>query len=284
MNNETDAVFTALIADDEPLLLASLHKELEKAWPGLRIVAEVSNGDEALKRLRDPGVDVAFLDIQMPGLTGLEVAGELMRSWQDSAEQSLSGFPPLLVFITAYGEFAVEAFEHSAIDYVLKPVTQSRLSLTISRLQTRLQERAGSTSGIEHSALQSLVLQLAQLTGEQATQASSATSSYLTLIRASAGDTVKMIPVEQVALFEAADKYVVVHTTQGQFLIRESLRALSSQLNPAQFQKIHRSSIVNMQSVKAALRDEHGKCVLKLDGVEKQPVVSRHYAHLFKAM
>lgn len=284
MTSDTYNAATALIADDEPLLLAALRKELNVAWPELSIVAEASNGDQALQRLREPGIDIAFLDIQMPGMTGLEVAQELLRSWPASEGEMISAPPSLLVFVTAYGEFALEAFESAAIDYVLKPVTPDRMSLTIKRLQARLHERAAAPVNVNKSALQALALQLTQLAAEQAILPKAQQPEYLKLIRAGVGDSVRMIPVEQVVLFEASDKYVVVHTTQGESLIRESLRELSNQLDPVQFQQIHRGSVVNMRSVRAALRDEHGKCVLQLEGIDKQPAVSRNYAHLFKAM
>lgn len=284
MNDEADGTLTALIADDEPLLRASLRSELQKAWPDLNIVAEVANGEQAIRRLRERGVTVAFLDIQMPGMTGLEVARRLVQDWPPFATDNVTSWPPLLVFVTAFNEFALEAFEGAAVDYVLKPVTPDRLSLTVSRLQARLHERAAMPAGIDKSALKALALHLTQLAGEQSVQTPALLSPHLKFIRASIGDTVRMIPVERVLLFEAADKYVIVHSVDGESLIRESLRELSKQLDPAHFQQVHRSAIVNMQAVKTALHDERGKLVLKLDGIKKQPVVSRHYAHLFKAM
>lgn len=288
MNQSANRPITALIADDEPLLRSALRNELQKAWPDLDIVAEVSNGEQALKRLQKPGFTVAFLDIQMPGLTGLEVAQQLLQNYQDPAKDPakdlVDNWPPLLVFVTAYSEFALDAFESAAVDYVLKPVTPDRLSMTVSRLQARLNERASASAGVDQTALRSLAQQLSQLADAQTAHSPPAEPVYLKFIRVSTGNTVHMIPIERVMLFEAADKYVIVHTHDGESLIREPLRELSEQLDPVCFQKIHRSAIVNMHAVKSALRDDRGKLVLKINGIEKQPSVSRHYVHLFKAM
>ncbi|MFK7966313.1 MAG: LytR/AlgR family response regulator transcription factor [Burkholderiaceae bacterium] len=274
----------ALIADDEPLLRASLRAELLRGWPELEVVAEVPDGNQALKGLSEPGLDIAFLDIQMPGLTGLQVANKLMSQWPAPTGSPSDKWPPLLVFVTAYGEFALEAFEGAAVDYVLKPVTPDRLVVTIKKLQARLQERQAAAGGFDQSALNALAQQLAQLSGHQTAGEKEADSSYLKTIRAAVGDTVRMIPVDEVLLLEAADKYVVVHTAEGESLIREPLRELLGQLDPARFQQVHRSTIVNMQAVKAATRDARGKLVLVLNGLTEKPAVSRHYAHLFKAM
>ena len=274
----------ALIADDEPLLRASLRAELLRAWPELEIVAEVPDGNQALQGLSEPGLDIAFLDIQMPGLTGLEVANKLMSQWPAPTGSPSDKWPPLLVFVTAYGEFALEAFEGAAVDYVLKPVTPDRLVVTIKKLQSRLQERQAVAGGFDQSALNALAQQLAQLSGHQTATEEEAGSGFLKTIRAAVGDTVRMIPVDEVLLLEAADKYVVVHTAEGESLIREPLRELLGQLDPARFQQVHRSTIVNMQAVKAATRDARGKLVLVLNGLTEKPIVSRHYAHLFKAM
>ncbi len=284
MSNAPALSARALIADDEPLLRGALRAELLRAWPDLEIVAEVSDGEAALERLSEPGLDIAFLDIQMPGLTGLQVASNLMSQWPAPTGSPSEKWPPLLVFVTAYGEFALEAFEGAAVDYVLKPVTPDRLVLTIKRLQARLQERRAVTGSFNQSALDALAQQLAQLSGHPATGEEEPGSAYLKTIRAAVGDTVRMIPIDEVLLLEAADKYVVVHTAEGESLIREPLRELLAQLNPVQFQQVHRSTIVNMQAVRAATRDARGKLVLELHGLTEKPSVSRHYAHLFKAM
>jgi len=273
-----------LIADDEPLLRASLRAELLKAWPTLDVIAEVADGEQALSRLKEPGISIAFLDIQMPGLTGLQVAKRLMDDWQGSPSGLRNQWPPLLVFVTAYGEFALDAFEGAAVDYVLKPVTPDRLKLTIERLKMRLRERESAAGGFDQRALDMLAQQLKDLSAQPSSQDGQSSTQYLKMIRAAVGDTVRMIPIEDVLLLEAADKYVVVHTADGESLIRESLRDLLSQLDPVRFQQIHRSAIVNMSAVKAATRDARGKQVLVLQGLTHQPAVSRHYAHLFKAM
>jgi len=281
---QSETTVAALIADDEPLLRASLRAELKKAWPALEIVAEVSDGTQALSRLREPGIAIAFLDIQMPGLTGLQVAHQLMEQWPAPIAGQRGGWPALLVFVTAYGEFALEAFEGAAVDYVLKPVTPDRLTLTVERLKARLLEREAVTGGFDQNALNSLARQLTQLSNHQSLDSTGTDSNYLKTIRAAVGDTVRMIPINEVLLLEAADKYVIVHTADGESLIRESLRELLGQLDPDRFQQIHRSTIVNMQEVKEATRDARGKLVLVMQGLTQQPAVSRHYAHLFKAM
>ncbi len=289
----------ALIAEDEPLLAQALQAELTDAWPTLNIVASVADGRTAIDRLLTLRPDIAFLDIRMPGATGLEVAQEVAEEWGDPTTDPL----PLFVFVTAYGEFAVDAFELAAVDFLLKPVKAARVAQTVQRLQARLapaQDRSsrrdspvdeGSTPPARGQPDQPD--QLARLAAELglllhaasgAGQAANAAPEPLRMIRAGVGDTVRLIPIDEVLLLEAADKYVVVHTASRQDLIRESLRDLLPRLDSRQFVQIHRSSIVNIDQVESAVRSETGKLSLRLRGSEQRPVVSRLYRHLFQAM
>ena len=268
----------ALIADDEPLLIEALQHELAAVWPDLVISAVAANGHQALAKLMDEPVDVAFLDIRMPGHTGLEVAQKIAQDWPEQDPGRAATPPPLIVFVTAYGEFAIDAFESAAVDYLVKPVTSDRLLACVQRLRRRLDERGAADPLAGLKALTALNDSLRSLAGP------AGAPDYLKFIRAGVGDTVRMIPVAQVVLLEAADKYVLVHTATGQSLIRESLRELRDRLDPIVFQQIHRSAIVNLDEVEYAARDESGKMVLGLRGVDMSPVVSRQFAHLFKAM
>lgn len=269
---------TALIADDEPLLAQALQAELAAVWPALQVLAVAANGQQALAQLFKTPVDIAFLDIRMPGLTGLEVGQSIASTWADKAATQGSAPPPLIVFVTAYGEFAVDAFESAAVDYLVKPVTRARLQACVERLRRRLDERRAASQNAQLQSLAELNERLRALTGQPASP------TYLSVIRAGVGDLVRMIPVGQVVLLEAADKYVLVHTADGEALIRESLRELRTRLDPAKFVQIHRSAIVNLDAVEVASRDEHGKTVLGLRGIDVRPVVSRQFAPLFKAM
>lgn len=271
----------ALVADDELLLAGALIKELAKLWPELIVRDQVADGLTALDQLTAQAPDVAFLDIRMPGLTGIEVARKLTEDWAESKAAAAGSLPPLLVFVTAYGEFALDAFENAAVDYLLKPVTPARLELCVERLKNRLAERVRPQDADElvgQSPIDQLREQLQKLT------AGAAPGRSLKTIRAAVGDTVRMIPIDDVLLLEAADKYVIVHTAGGEALIRESLRDLLDQLDQTVFQQVHRSTIVNMTAVTEAVRNQHGKLALRIKGLEQQPLVSRLYTHLFKAM
>ncbi len=263
----------ALIADDEPLLLNALAAELARAWPELKIVHTVENGTRAIEQLLSNPVDIAFLDIRMPGATGIEVVQEIVEEWPDSSII----IPPLVVFATAYGDYAVDAFDLSAIDYILKPFTSTRLDQTVERLKKHLEDRSNSQSiEVLGERFKTLLDNSTRDTAEQ---------DFLQHIRASVGDTVHIIPIDDVVLFQASDKYVEVHTVdQQQLLIRESLRDLLPKLNRSRFVQVHRSSIVNLGFVAAATRRENGQLTLCLKHSEQQPVVSRLYRHLFQAM
>jgi DNA-binding LytR/AlgR family response regulator len=266
---------TALIADDEPLLARALGEALNRAWPELRQLPPVANGPAALAALREPGADIAFLDIRMPGATGLEVARVLVEDWEDEERP-----PPLVVFVTAYDEHALEAFEHAAVDYLLKPVNDERLGQCVERLRDRLDSRR------LEPPLEALTRQMRALLGQEGVRNDAPTveAGPLRTIAASVGQRVQMIPVESVRLFEAADKYVIVHHAGGEALIREPLRELLPRLDPVRFRQIHRGSIVNLDHVEAAEREENGRMRLVIRDLQTRPVVSRLYAHLFRPM
>jgi DNA-binding LytR/AlgR family response regulator len=257
----------ALIAEDEPILSQALVQTLQRLWPELQVAGVADNGVAAVEHALALRPDVLFLDIKMPGKTGLEAAHELAEEWPD-------GVPfPLVVFVTAYDDYALQAFEHAAADYVLKPVSEERLAMTVGRLKTRLagrQERDGE--------LERIVDQLRALSPPPGA------AERLTIIRAAVGNQVRMIPVNDVLYFEATDKYVNVVTVAGEALIRASLKELLPQLDASQFWQIHRGTVVNVSCVDAAVRDESGKLALRLRGRPGSLAVSRVFAHQFRQM
>lgn len=262
----------ALIAEDEPLLAAALSATLRRLWPELEIIGIAANGIEAVEQALAAQPDILFLDIKMPGKSGLEAARELAEDWPDQRPF------PLLVFVTAYDDYAVQAFEHAAIDYVLKPASDDRLRKTITRLQTRLtQNRSRQKSGDE---LERMLLQLRSLS----TTPAPLTQERLRVIRAAVGNQIKLIPVDDVIYFEATDKYTNVVTADSESLIRTSLKELIPQLDSDQFWQIHRSVIVQISLVHSAQRDEAGKLSLKLRARPETLAVSRLFAHLFRQM
>lgn len=264
----------ALVAEDESILALTLINTLAKLWPELHICGNAENGVVAVQEALAQLPDILFLDIKMPGKTGLEVAQELAEEWPDG-----KAFP-LIVYVTAYDEFAIEAFEHAASDYVLKPISEERLSKTVRRLQSKLadsQDRSGELARMV-AQLRNLVPGLASMT------AAAPPTEKLTLIRAAVGNQIRMIPLAEVLYFEATDKYINVVTAEHASLIRLSLRELLPQLDSQVFWQIHRSTIVNSQFIQSATRDESGKFTLKLRGSADKLQVSRIYAHLFKQM
>ena len=271
-------IYRALIAEDEPILAAALSQALQRLWPQLQIVATCPNGVEALRQSLELLPDIVFLDIKMPGKSGLEAAEELAEAWP--ARRPF----PQLVFVTAYDEFALAAFEHAAADYVLKPVNDARLGKTIDRLRLRLGAGAGAgaNGGAAPAPARDGLENLAQLLGQL--QALAPPQARLSLIRAAVGNQVRMIPLAQVLYFEALDKYVNVVTADGEALIRTSLKELLPQLDSAQFWQVHRGTIVNAACVDSAVRDEAGKLSLKLRGHDGALRVSPLYAHLFRQM
>lgn len=264
---------TALIAEDEPLLAEGLRQDLAALWPDLQVVATVGDGASAVERTLAQAPDVCFLDIRMPGLSGLEAAQALAEDWPDPA---LTGKPfPLIVFVTAYDQYALQAFEAQAVDYVVKPVERARLTDCVARLKARLASR-----GPHPDALQRSVEQLRALLGPGVAGA----APRLDVIQAQVGALVHLVPVDEVIYFEAADKYVRVVTAEREHLIRLSLKELLPQLDAQRFWQVHRGTIVQARCIAQARREESGKVTLVLRGRRETLTASRLYAHLFKGM
>jgi DNA-binding LytR/AlgR family response regulator len=259
----------AVIAEDEPLLAAALARELAALWPELEIVATAANGTEALDAVRAHRPDIAFLDIRMPGKTGLDVAAELGDEWPVDAPL------PAIVFVTAYDEHALAAFELAAVDYVLKPVRRERLARTVERLKARAARPENDDADLAHVAAA-----LARLGFASA----GAPPERLQFVHAGVGNAVRVIPVEEICYFQATDKYVAAVTREGEALLRVSLRELMPQLDPALFRQVHRGTLVNLREVAAAVRDETGRVTLKLRSRPEALSVSRVFATLFKPM
>ncbi len=262
---------TALIAEDEPLLAAALKVELAAAWPDLQIVTTVGDGASAVREALARQPDVLFFDIQMPGMSGLDAALTLVDVWPQAPDRPF----PALVFVTAYDQFAVQAFEAQAIDYVLKPVQAARLAKTVAKVQSALAKRSHDVANIEASAEQ-----LRGLMPPPATPC----AVPLKVIQASVGTSIRMVPVDEVLFFEASDKYVRVLTAQHEYLIRTPLKDLIAQIDAQIFWQIHRGTIVRAGSIDTVTRDEAGKLWVNLRGHTPRIAVSRLYAHLFKAM
>lgn len=272
----------ALIAEDEPLLAAALQQELARAWPALQIAATVGDGLSAVRQALALQPEVLFFDIRMPGLSGLDAAVELADAWP--ADKPF----PALVFVTAYDQYAVQAFEAQAVDYLLKPVQAARLQKTVQKLQQALASKAPAASALEATMAQLRHLLaapgVAAVAPASAAAPAGTTVAPLTLIQASSGSQIHMVPVADVLYFEAADKYVRVLTAEREFLIRTPLKELTEQLDTQVFWQIHRSTLVRASAITTVTRDEAGKLHLALSGRAEKLAVSRLYAHLFKAM
>lgn len=259
----------ALIAEDEPLLLQGLRDDLRALWPELQVVAAVADGDSALQAALAQRPQVCFLDIRMPGASGLEVAQALAEDWPDG-----EAFP-LLVFVTAYDQYALQAFDAQAVDYLVKPLQRERLAECVQRLRARLAERTPADA---------LPQAMAQLRGLLAAVGARGTTERLEVIQAAVGNTVHLVPVDEVVYFEAADKYVRVLAGGREFLIRTPLKELLPQLDPEVFWQIHRGTVVRADAIDRVTRDEAGKWRLTLRGLDEAFVVSRLYADRFRAM
>jgi len=279
----TTAPIRALIAEDEPILAAALTHALRRLWPELQLVATCANGVEALQQVLALRPDIVFLDIKMPGKTGLEAAEELAEQWEDGQEGQAGRPFPQIVFVTAYDDYALAAFEQAAADYVLKPVNDARLGKTVERLKQRLQAAVPGPAPTAPAPApvasdDNLARLLAQL------QAMTPPAPRLQLIRAAVGNSVRMIALADVVYFEALDKYINVVCRDGEALIRTSLKELLPQLDPQQFWQIHRGTIVSASAIASAVRDEAGKLSLTLRQHPAQLRVSPLYAHLFRQM
>lgn len=255
----------ALIAEDEPLLAENLRAELATAWPGLQIAAQAGSGTAAVELALQHRPQVCFLDIRMPGMTGLEAAQAITEDWPESA-----GPLPLFVFVTAYDQYALQAFDAAAADYLLKPVTPDRLAQSVARLQARLSQPANGDAAL--ASLRQLLSQAAQPT------------SRLRHLQATVGDAVELIPVDQLFYLEAADKYVRAVTAGGEYWVRASLRELLPQLDPERFWQVHRGTVVQIDAVARARRQENGTLVLELRDRPEKLTVSRLHANRFKAL
>jgi DNA-binding LytR/AlgR family response regulator len=253
---------TALIADDEPLLRDVLRRLLAAAWPELRIVAEARNGLEALQQLDAEQPSICFLDVHMPGLSGIEVAQHIGRRAH-------------LVFVTAYDQYALQAFERGVLDYLVKPVQAERLAATVQRLRERLDQQPVATDA--------LLRQLAAHFQKPANPA----SEPLRWIKAQVGEGVRLIPIEDIDYLKSDEKYTLVAWRDGgraaEALIRTPLRELAAQLDAQQFQQVHRAVIVNLKSVREVVRGLHETADIHLHGRPEKLPVSRTYLQVFKA-
>jgi DNA-binding LytR/AlgR family response regulator len=254
-------VIRAVIAEDEALLRSALSRLLAETWPELDIVAECDDGASALEAIAEHKPDVAFLDIRMPGLSGLEVAAAAIDC--SPATQ--------IVFTTAYDQYAIDAFEHGAVDYLLKPIAPERLAATVQRLKSR-------ASGNIPADIAQTLRQLAQ-----AVTPTGATTP-LTWITASSGRETRLIMVDDVAYFRADNKYTVAMTAEGEALLRKPIRELLDVLDPMHFKQIHRSTIVNLKAIAAVIRDDSGKGTLRLKQRPETLTVSQPFMSLFRNM
>lgn len=258
---------TALIAEDEPLLAQALRQELARAWPQLQVLEIVGDGESAVARALALQPQVLFFDIRMPGQSGIDAAAQLADEWP-------GGRPfPALVFITAYDQYAVQAFETQAVDYVLKPVQPARLQKTVAKIKDALARR--------DTDLEVTLGQLRSLIGKVPEPEP---QPLLKVLQVSVGPSIRMVPVDEVLYFEAADKYVRVLTASHEYLIRTPLKELVPQLDAQRFWQIHRGTVVRSDAIEAVSRDEAGKMHLTLRGRKDKLAVSRLYAQLFKAM
>lgn len=253
---------TAIIADDEEPMRDMLRKRLHEAWPELEIVAEAANGIEAIALTGQYQPDIVFLDIRMPGLTGIEAARMLFNRCH-------------IVFITAYDQYAIEAFEQGALDYLLKPVNLERLKTACERLQARL--------GKTPNNIERQLSQLLQQSG-RSPAGGTAQPEYLHWIQAQVGNSLRMISTKEVLFFRADEKYTRVQTAQGEFLIRKTLKELEDELDPNEFWRIHRSTLVRVDAIAEVTRDLRGRQMVRVRNSTEELEVSRGNTHLFQQM
>ena len=277
----------AVLADDERLMRDQLRARLSEVWPELDIVAEAKNGIEAVALVDSHRPDIVFLDIRMPGLTGVEAARQIaqlpprLEPPGDDAD-----LLPEIVFITAYDQYAVEAFEQGVADYVLKPAERERLLLTVGRIRKRLAARHGdggesgdgSSAGPAGPGLQQLLHTLAGKLGP------GATPQYLQWIQATVGQSIQMIPVDDVLFFVSDEKYTRVQTVLVEALIRKPIKELVDEVDPRLFWQIHRSTLVNVKAIASIARDFRGRQIVSVRGHSERLEVSRSYTGLFKGM
>ena len=274
---------TAVIADDERLLREQLRARLAEVWPELAIVAEAKNGAEAVALTEQHRPDIVFLDIRMPGMTGIEAARAIAQLPvdDDDAETSAHGdgppwHGPEIVFITAYDQYAIEAFEQGVVDYVLKPAERERLLVTVERLKKRIADR-GAGEAPDISGMQQLLQKLT-------TRMHPGGAPKLRWIQATVGASIQMIPVEDVLFFISDEKYTRVQTATLEALIRKPIKELVEELDADMFWQIHRSTLVNTRAIAGVTRDLRGRQLVSVRGNPEKLEVSRSYAGLFKGM
>ncbi len=276
----TPAAPRAVLADDERLMREQLRARLAEVWPELQIVAEARNGQEAVDLAAQHRPDIVFLDIRMPGLTGVEAARQIAQLPPSCADED--ELLPEVVFITAYDQYAVEAFEQGVVDYVLKPAERERLQLTVQRLQRRLAARrdgeAPPDADLPAQPLQQLLHQLS------ARMNPATAPAFLQWIQANVGSSIQMIAVTEVLFFVSDEKYTRVQTAQVEALIRKPIKELVDELDPQQFWQIHRSTLVNVKAIAGVSRDFRGRQIVSVRGHPEKLEVSRSYTSLFKGM
>ncbi|MDB5745884.1 MAG: DNA-binding response regulator [Massilia sp.] len=255
---------TAIIADDERLMRDQLRMRLEQVWPELEIVGEARNGEEAVELVGLHQPDLTFLDIRMPGKSGMEAAREIGERSQ-------------IVFVTAYDQYAVEAFERGAVDYVLKPSEPERLKVTVERLKERLRAHQGKPGAVVNDSVTAMLSQLAE-------KIAAPKPKHLQWIQASIGQDLRMIPVEDILFFRSDEKYTCVQTEKFEALIRKPVRDLADELDPALFWQIHRATLVNVNAIEGVTRDIRGRHLVLVKGRSEKLEVSRSFLHLFKQM
>ena len=272
----------AVLADDERLMREQLRARLLEVWPELELVAEAKNGLEAVQFVEQHRPDIVFLDIRMPGLTGVDAARQIAQLEPADGEDE---FPlPEIVFITAYDQYAVEAFEQGVVDYVLKPAERDRLSLTVERVKKRLaaknaaEDSAAAQDAPPSAPLQQLLHQLS------ARMNPGSAPEYLQWIQATVGQTIQMIPVADVLFFVSDEKYTRVQTAQVEALIRKPIKELVDELDPQLFWQIHRSTLIAVKCIAGVTRDFRGRQIVTVKGHGEKLEVSRSYTGLFKGM
>ena len=273
----------AVLADDERLMREQLRARLSEVWPELQIVAEARNGLEAVQLVAEHRPDIVFLDIRMPGLSGVEAARQIAqlplpeRAANAEEGDDTDGLPEI-VFITAYDQYAVEAFEQGVADYVLKPAERERLQITVDRIRQRLEARQAGSEAPAGPHLQQILHQLAaRLNPGQAPQ-------YLQWIQATVGQAIQMIAVSDVLFFISDEKYTRVQTASVEALIRKPIKELVDEIDPQQFWQIHRSTLVNVKAIAGVTRDFRGRQIVTVKGPPEKLEVSRSYTGLFKGM
>lgn len=270
---------TAMIVDDEAPMRAHLRSKLKQAWPELMIVTEAANGILAIEEAEQHHPHIIFLDIRMPGKNGIEAAAQLAQH-------------ALIIFVTAYDEYAIQAFERGAMDYLLKPIDTERLQQTCQRLQQRLAEKNSESAAVISSEIalvpqeqnQKQSQQVEQLLTQLMQQQQAQQREYLRWVQASVGNSLRMISTKEILFFKSDEKYTLVQTEQAEFLIRKTLKELEDELDPKEFWRVHRSTLVRVSAIAEVTRDFRGRHMLGLKGSPEKLEVSRNHTHLFQQM